>query len=410
MLLLTEANWVHRRVETIDFLSTELARRSTSVDLTVPEPFRAMLRIDDGQFVVPIATLAKRPLRNFDLRDEAGRAIPVLGRDHNGDIAHGALIGLAELALEEAGLGSLTPQTVAHLRAIACGTREEADQTAGALIRAAEEGDAELAAVLEDDWTFYLISLLASSYILLAVVREADTRRILKFAYDEGYDDSRSRLQRVRQGLGIAALTFQINAPAAVRAASYHAEIVIPEQLRIEEAFLYDVEDLSIYGDADIDADRGALYASSLELSARPALFVRLDAERAGLPTVAFAVSVVTASMLILGAVVFKPDATTGGPSVSVLLAASALFAGAVAQRGEHDLVQRFFTHRRAVLVLTGVTALVAASTLAFNASPHTIDVVWKTCAAAATVFASILGYAYRRAVPMSRASSEEET
>jgi hypothetical protein len=406
-LLLADASWVHRRVETVDLLSTELVRRSTSIDFTVPAPSRSMLRVSDRAAVVPIATLAKQPLRNFDLRDEGGRTVPVLGRGHNGEIAHNALLGAAGFAAHQADRPSLTPRTVADLRAIAIGDQSEAAATTGAMVRAAEEGDPELETLLDDGWTFFLLSLLASNYILLAVLADIDSRRILKFAYDEALEDSRSAWQRLSQGLGAAELTFNVDVPGAVRATSYHAEIVIPQELRITDAVLYDVDDLTIYG-SDTDADRGAVYASDLEPSARTALFVELRAERAGLPTIALAVGAVTASLLILGAIVFEPDPQTAGPPVSVLLAASALFAGAVAQRGEHNLVQRLFSPLRAVLFGTGIAALAAAATLAFNASDDTIDLAWKISAAATTALGSMLAYAYGRAVPMTKATADE--
>src|SRR4051794_17742455 len=92
-LLLAEETWVHRRVETIHMLSTQVLRRSVSVDFTIPGGSRRSLKVrDSGQTLVPLATLAKRPLRNFDLRDESGASVPVLSRDHNGPLAHSALM------------------------------------------------------------------------------------------------------------------------------------------------------------------------------------------------------------------------------------------------------------------------------------------------------------------------------
>jgi hypothetical protein len=343
VMLLTEERWVHRRVETIDLLSTELVRRTTSVDFTVPAPLRPLLVVAGSQPVVPIATLSKSPLRNFDLRDEGGRAIPVLGRDQNGDVAHNALLAAAESAVKRAGRGPLAARTIADLRAVAIGDPDEAEATASAMVRAGDEGDEEMKVLFADDRTVFLLSVLAYNYVLLAALADLGVRRVLKFGYDEPLEDSRALLQRLSQGLGATSLTFSIDVPGAGRATSYHAEIVIPEELRIEEAVLYDLDDLSVYGSPDVNADRGALYTSHLDASARPALFIRLRAERSGLPTMAFSVGLVTASLLGLGAIIFEPDPQTAGPPVSVLLAASALFAGAVAQRSEHNLVKRFF-------------------------------------------------------------------
>src|SRR4051794_6960584 len=66
-LLTRQAGWRHRRVETITVLSHEQVRRSVSVDFTVPLEHRRQLQLADGQFVVPLAVLAKRELVHFDL-------------------------------------------------------------------------------------------------------------------------------------------------------------------------------------------------------------------------------------------------------------------------------------------------------------------------------------------------------
>ena len=89
-LIADPARWINRRVETIELLSREETRRRVSIDFTLTKEQLAALDIGDG-VAVPIAVLTKEPRRNFDLRDEAGRAVPVLGRDQNGDLAHIAL-------------------------------------------------------------------------------------------------------------------------------------------------------------------------------------------------------------------------------------------------------------------------------------------------------------------------------
>ena len=403
LLLVTEEEWVHRRVETIDLLSTELVRRSTSVDLTVPEQVRSMLAIHDDQWLVPIATLSKGPLRNFDLRDEAGKVVPVVGRDHNGEIAYEALVGVAEFASVAAGADQLTDRTRADLRSVATSDQDSALHTVECMRRAAEHGDPQLQALLEDEWVRFLLLQLATNYVLLAVVDDIGRRRVLKFGYDEQAEERRPVPQRLAEGAGITPLVLTMDVPAAGRTASYHAEIVIPEELRIDVAVLYDEDTLTIHA-VDQNADRGAVHAPGFDSNARAMLVVFLRVQREGLPTIALAVATVTAVVLIIGA--WLVDVPTGaarstatGATITILLAAQALFVGAIAQRGEHRLVRRLFFLSRALLVMTALMALSAAAVLAFNQSTEAVDRVWKVAAGVTVATTGILGYGWLRAV-----------
>src|SRR3954449_7111596 len=91
-LLLAEEAWVHRRVETLDVLSDEIVRRQMSVDFALPAPLRPALRVGEEQAVVPLALMRKQILRNFDLRNEAEEAVPVLARDHTTLLAGAAVL------------------------------------------------------------------------------------------------------------------------------------------------------------------------------------------------------------------------------------------------------------------------------------------------------------------------------
>ncbi len=81
VLLSQSAAWRHRRVETIVVLTHENVRRHVSVDFTVPDEYRESLRLSEHEHVVPLSSLAKRPLVHFDLRNEEGHSIPLLTAD-----------------------------------------------------------------------------------------------------------------------------------------------------------------------------------------------------------------------------------------------------------------------------------------------------------------------------------------
>jgi hypothetical protein len=398
VLLGAEREWVHRRVEQVDLLTTELVRREVSVDFTVPEPLRALLALPGtSQAVVPLATVRKVVLRRLDLRDEDGRAVPVLGRAHNALVAREAMAEGARRALRAAGLGPPSTRLLGDLEVIAGAELSDVDLAVDALLAARRRGDPEAAAVLADPAAGFLIGDLADHWLLLAVVEDLDRRRILKFAYDDRLDEAGD--PTLAQRLGWRPLGLAVHARLAGRTASYHAELVGPEEVRFVRTVLADLEAGELF-DADGEADRAAVSSSRVPRGANAQVIFQVQAERAGFPVVAFAVAATAALVLLLGAVAFDPTGRVAGPSNAVLLAASALFAGVVARWGEHRLLQSLLALPRLLLVAVALAAVVAAATLAFGAPAGTVEVVWGACAAVATALALVLGVGWRRARP----------
>ncbi|MDA0179733.1 hypothetical protein OJ997_05470 [Solirubrobacter phytolaccae] len=398
LLVVSDANWVHRRVETIDILSTELSRRTVSVDFTVPPTLRSPLQVAKGEVLVPIATLEKAPLRHFDLRDERGGVVPCLEQRANGEIATHALVELATLALEDAEMPSPGDRLRADLRTIATARRSPAEAALSGLYQAADSGDPECSLVLADEIFALLLSILATDFILFAVVESAERRRVLKYGYDEPLADQRSQRLRLVQGLGLAPLAFQIDVPVAAGCRSYHAEVVIPEELRLSYAELVDGRSGEALADGDIDSDRGALHAPDVDVLAQPELLVAIGAERAGFITVAACVTGAITLALWAGATLLPPDPTQAAPSVAILFASSALVSGALTQRGEHRLVSAFFAPLRGLLGLAALVALVAASVLALGASACVVDIVWSSAAGVASLLSALFAVAWWKA------------
>jgi hypothetical protein len=125
-------SWVHRRVESISLEDPETIRRRVSVDFTLFSDLPPLITTGDGDplFFVPLTLLRKQPLVDFDLRDEEGRALPLLTREWNGSLAAATLgvlsEGIASPAITEA-YGSKLPSVVEKdLWAIATAPPEEA--------------------------------------------------------------------------------------------------------------------------------------------------------------------------------------------------------------------------------------------------------------------------------------------
>jgi hypothetical protein len=83
--------WVTRRNETFTFLDADTVRRRMSVDFTLPDS--STLKPGD-MALVPLMLLVKRDLRNLDVLDSAGNALPVLNMSQH---ERASVLGLKEV-------------------------------------------------------------------------------------------------------------------------------------------------------------------------------------------------------------------------------------------------------------------------------------------------------------------------
>jgi len=404
-LLSDEARWIHRRVETVDLLAQELVRRQVTVEFTLPEPLLDELRIGaDGPWCVPIAILEKQPLRHFDLlEDDEWR--PILGREHNGPIASALVLAAARLAIDSETVDS---EVMLQLDRIAQGDPDDARE-AVAVLRRRSTHEPQVATILDHDTSGYFVETFAESYMLIALLAKPHGRRILKYSYDEHLRFIRGRPGRARRlagRLGWSPLVIDIAVPTAAHTASYHAEVVVPEELRIDAFVLDAATDELLSTDIEHGVDRASLHAPGVPPDADPLLTVAVSAERSGVPTLAFVISAVTALLLLLGAAIGQLDSPTAGSSVAVLLAGSVLFAATVARGGEHRLVRGIFVGQRWLLSITAIAALAAAASVAFGASPGVRDTIWYVAGGASVLACLGLAVAFAQAEPLKRSQS----
>lgn len=91
-----------------------MRRRAGRSRSTSASPTKELAEVSIGERIaVPISVLTEEARRNFDLRDESSRAVPVLGRHQNGDLTHIALMNGAVNALP----ADLTPEAFELLTA-----------------------------------------------------------------------------------------------------------------------------------------------------------------------------------------------------------------------------------------------------------------------------------------------------
>jgi hypothetical protein len=276
-MLQGDRSWINRRVETVEMLSHEQTRRRVSVDFTLSDSQRDNLSLPWGT-IVPIATLEKAPLKDFDVWDESGSTVPVLGELQNATLAHGALLVTALDVLDSAGISpefSEVETLSDDLAAITLeGDPELALQSLGHLRRVSEIGTDLRSVAWRDEGFQRLAAELAVNYVLFVVLDEGTPlRRVIKFGYSEEqvlriHLPFRTRFSKSMlryKALNPTRETYVIECPAAGSVDSFHLEIAIPAELRICEATFFDRSAGITFGMLESNVNRGALHLTRLD-------------------------------------------------------------------------------------------------------------------------------------------------
>ena len=370
-LLTTQHAWVHRRVETIDVLSGEMVKRTMSVDFTIPPSLRRSLADDElGGFLVPVAVLAKERRRNFSLRDEAGRAIPVLGKPMNIEIATSVLrsgIESKDVMAEQRSLSDVAEQ---GLRAI---VEHPGEKTTLAVYEMLSEQIGKAPGEL--DWLFgdptltEMAAELVNRYVLSAVVGNIDNRRILKISFEE-------KVGPLSKSLGLRSFAMTIPVYGPQSSAGYHVEIIVPEELRIELVALH---------------HRFSSYPCEIER----------------FPMQALVVSSLTSTILAaaMGAEAYSTAESV--PAVSLLLSASAIASGFSFIMGEHRLLRAVFIPVRLLLLVTLASVVAAASAVAFDVGEAASAWVGLSATVVSGAVTAMLAVIVIRSAPLRRPTEE---
>jgi hypothetical protein len=363
-------------------LSHEQVRRHVSVDFTVPVELREGLGLSDaGEFAVPLAFLAKGPLVHFDLRNEEGHSIPLLTAEQNTTINRELLYQVLDVDLADQDADEATQAAVG----LAAGPLIEAvlgdGDGAGAGAVAELERAHDLAPLTEFR---ALAGSLARNFVLWAVVRGLDRRRVFKFAYDEPFSQ--------RPGL---TPTYFYDAPGCSEAWSYHVEVAVPQDLKARSTRLLDSVSGAVLATGARDADRPALYfcADPAHPPMRPEVVVGYGAERGRfLGPAAIVASVIT--LLVALPWLFADLQTlagSAGPAIGLVLSTSAVFSALVLRTDEPALLRRLLVRYRIALVASTLAALFAAAALGFQAADWVIEATWAAAAVVSALTAGIL-------------------
>jgi hypothetical protein len=348
-----------------------------SVDFTVPEEYRDSLRLPGhNEHAVPLAFLPKRPLVHFDLRNEEGHAIPLLTADQNQMIGRELLFQIleTELDLQDADADAVTLAAEPLVEAVLA----DDERRLGDRIDELEDEHG-----LEPLLNFRaLAEVLSSSFIVWAVVRGVDRRRIFKFALDHRFAQ-------------LPGWTHAYETPGVTEAWSYHVEVAVPSDLRARTTALGDSATEAVIATGERNSDRPAIYYSAApdEQLVRPWVRVAYGAERWRFLAPAAIVAAVIA-LLVVPPLFFAdlPSlAGSAGPAIGLVLSTSAVFSALVLRTDEHPLLRLMLVRYRLSLVACTLAALFAAAALGFQAASWVVYATWALAGLVSAIAAGIL-------------------
>ncbi|HEX6423162.1 MAG TPA: hypothetical protein VFZ79_06760 [Acidimicrobiales bacterium] len=414
-MLIAHPRWVHRRVDALEYLDDTTFRRRQSVHFTVP-PAAPEIRVGRAAFrLVPLTTLSKETLVNFDCRDESGAALPVLTRRQQGLLAVRGMTCWAEAVVEDALGERLSAGVAAEIATLVTGSaaaRESARRAFG-------DGGGQRAALLGDEFYSLVLDRLIDQFILLTLVDDVPgTQRVVKFSYEE-----QSRLapepwpRAPLAAFGWLPRRAASAAESLFSAESYHLEAALLAGIDVPVAKLWAGADEDSMSCIDVDPgdhDRIALRAAGHERGVAEVQWTVWPARRGWLRTAWFA-TVLAAVTLGLGAwrldtiTAGAPDdaAASGVPTVpastrtemaaAVILALIGAVGGLIARIEEHQLVTRILAWPRRLAALAALLPFVAAGSLVVGPSGGARQALWIGLAATGVAIAAVFTVAFVR-------------
>lgn len=392
-LLADHRTWVHRRVETIRIVDDLTARRSVSLDITVPKEHLDRFPYLDALPAIPLTFMKKEVLKRFDLLDGAGASVPMLTMEQNGRAAGDALVqtveGWVQRKLPEH--KALPKEMEAHVRAVVEGAPEDASQALDGWHQMAkpDSGDPHQkawAVVVQNGALLSAAAALVENFVLLAV---ADTRggerQLFKFAYDESLVLTGGARVLTSTGWRAERLTFET--PAIALAASYHLEVLAVQDLAVVDAQMgfTTAEGLTPAEPPPDGEPLGPLTSdvhfncSHVDPAYQGTVELVVAAERRGFVTGAALTGGLVALLLIGGA--FHLESVASGQqsqvTAALLLLAPAVIAAFIVRPEEHRLASRMLLGVRLLMVANLASAVFAVALVAAGYEDGTLETLW---------------------------------
>jgi hypothetical protein len=248
-LLLTRHTWIHRKVETLEFIDEVRVERRVSVDFSLPtwKAYGEALKVlPSGYALIPLASLKKETLRNFDVRDEGGASLPVLTKAQNQRLGFALLIARAITVALANNLPQDLPDDVARDIAVivSMDNVRTADERRAEFFAKASDG--QLRRALNADELFpSLLAELSRDFLLSVLVPcRPGERHIVKYSYEDSLR-THGNIPHFRDRVGkwLLGRTGWAGVELATTVAlgtseTHHVEVPAPDELYIQRAQL----------------------------------------------------------------------------------------------------------------------------------------------------------------------------
>lgn len=387
-MLLSWRLWSHRRVEVIQFEDETVARRSVSLDFTLPST-PPVMRSDSGSLaIVPIARLRKQTLTNFDLVDEAGRSLPMLSRAQQERLATSTLVAVARTVIGA--------EAAEIIRGTCCTLVTEPPAVALLALQHLERVER-----LAKSETFMQAARAFSEGFVVAVPLPADrgTRRVIKFSYDEPIGDPDLSLRNALvRGLAWRSKPLWFPVYAMGDTPSYHLEVQAPTGLQITRRELV-VSDMPAQASRRLGPYRRAHFYHRPSVGCRGVASVNLRPQMSTIVRAAAALALFTFALLVAFwiALLFGGFDERPGAGPTLLLFLPGALSVLLVRSGEHALTTDMLWLLRAVTLISGALAVIGGICFAAISDDLALMVSVGVIGLFAAVPAAALVLAWRR-------------
>jgi hypothetical protein len=405
-----DSDWIHRRVDRVEFMSDSLYRHYVSVDFDVQDA--AVVKSGtaapkaNSRLLVPLGLMAKRPLTGFDLRDESGTSRPLLTSRETGEAAYQALLHLSTIIVGP----TLSGSTQALLRQVASQPPEKARNALGTWFPAAHHTlphRSEAAQLMADPAFKLVINELVDNFVALTPVKLDAPRQLVKYSYVSELPWDKPRLaDRV---FGTSA-RFAFPVLAAGSGYSYHFEVVAPEGLDLRRLSLSEAvgEPLRPVPGKDplmrVEGRREQMHVHTALADRHSSHIAVADLipQRRGLVRSAF-IGVMYATVALISGYLWQHftrrlELANVEALGAALLLVPGLAAVYVSRPGEHGMASRFAFGTRVATVFAAAAAVLGSISLALGLTGTLLTYIWLGLSVVAIFPAMYMWYVHRRA------------